>query len=95
MSLGTVLVSLGMVLFYRAIARQNHLYMLRRHIAAAKRGDTFEVLKISGQAWFLRWAPFGLGRERGFVWGHLGCAQDPHHHKQSNVALYIFARGPF
>jgi len=52
-SLATVLISFGCALFYRAIARQNHLYMLRKHLAAAKAGDTFGILKISGQAWFL------------------------------------------
>jgi hypothetical protein len=57
-SVGTVLVSFGCALFYRAIARQNHLFVLRRHLAAAKAGDTFGVLKTSGQASPKPWTNF-------------------------------------
>jgi len=67
-TLGTCLVSFMIALFYRAIAKQNHIFTLRKFNRAAKSGEsgTLEVLKIAGQGWFLRFIddldPDGSGK---------------------------------
>jgi len=65
-SLGTCLVSFLCALFYRAISRQNHVFTLRAFVNAAKEGDTFSVLKLAGESWFLRYVdeldPDGSGK---------------------------------
>ena len=65
-AIGCALLPFLIAVFYRGIALQDYVYTLKKLHAAVKRGDTFGVLKIAGETWFLRYIddpdPSGSGR---------------------------------